>query len=44
VTSALPVLKYHQIYLVQREQLHEGRSSNGVPGEIALMRVPRTIR
>jgi GntR family transcriptional regulator len=38
VTSALPVPKYHQIYLVLREQLHEGRFSNGVPGEIALMR------
>ena len=25
VTSALPVPKYHQIYLVLREQLHEGR-------------------
>ena len=37
VTSALPVPKYHQIYLVLREQLHEGRFSDGVPGEIALM-------
>jgi GntR family transcriptional regulator len=37
VTSALPVPKYHQIYLVLREQLHEGRFSGGVPGEIALM-------
>jgi GntR family transcriptional regulator len=37
VTSALPVPKYHQIYLVLREQLHEGRFSAGVPGEIALM-------
>jgi GntR family transcriptional regulator len=38
VTSALPVPKYHQIYLVLREQLHEGRFSDGVPGEMALMR------
>jgi len=38
VTSALPVPKYHRIYLVLREQLHEGRFSDGVPGEIALMR------
>jgi len=37
VTSALPVPKYHQIYLVLREQLHEGRFVAGVPGEIALM-------
>ena len=38
VTSALPVPKYHQVYLVLREQLHEGRFSAGVPGEMALMR------
>lgn len=38
MTSALPVPKYHQVYLVLREQLHEGRFSAGVPGEIALMR------
>lgn len=38
VTSALPVPKYHQVYLVLREQLHDGRFSDGVPGEIALMR------
>lgn len=29
--------KYHQIYLVLREQLHEGRFSQGLPGELALM-------
>lgn len=29
--------KYHQIYLVLREQLHEGRFDGGVPGELALM-------
>ena len=37
VTSALPLPKYHQIYLVLREQLHEGRFAGGMPGEIALM-------
>lgn len=37
MTSALPVPKYHQVYLVLREQLHEGRFADGVPGEIALM-------
>lgn len=30
--------KYHQIYLVLREQLHEGRFVDGLPGELALMR------
>jgi GntR family transcriptional regulator len=29
--------KYHQIYLVLREQLHEGRFEDGLPGEFALM-------
>jgi len=38
VTSSWPVPKYHQIYLVLREQLHEGRFAAGVPGEFALMR------
>ncbi|HEU5296365.1 MAG TPA: GntR family transcriptional regulator [Burkholderiaceae bacterium] len=38
MTAALPLPKYHQIYLVLREQLHEGRFVDGVPGEIALMR------
>lgn len=38
MTPALPVPKYHQIYLVLREQLHEGRFLHGLPGEIALMR------
>lgn len=38
MTSALPVPKYHQIYVVLREQLHEGRFEQGLPGEIALMR------
>jgi len=29
--------KYHQVYVVLREQLHEGRFSDGLPGELALM-------
>lgn len=38
MTSALPLPKYHRIYLVLREQLQEGRFEGGVPGELALMR------
>lgn len=38
MTTALPVPKYHQIYLVLREQLHEGRFAQGLPGEMALRR------
>jgi GntR family transcriptional regulator len=38
MAEALPLPKYHQIYLVLREQLHEGRFANGLPGELALMR------
>ena len=33
----MPLPKYHQIYLVLREQLDEGRFADGVPGELALM-------
>jgi GntR family transcriptional regulator len=33
----LPLPKYHQIYLVLREQLHDGHFDLGLPGEIALM-------
>jgi GntR family transcriptional regulator len=29
--------KYHQVYLVLREQLHEGRFELGLPGELSLM-------
>lgn len=36
--QALPLPKYHRIYLVLREQLQEGRFEGGVPGELALMR------
>lgn len=33
----MPLPKYHQIYLVLREQLDEGRFADGMPGELALM-------
>lgn len=36
MSPALPLPKYHQIYLVLREQLHEGRFAAGLPGEVAL--------
>ena len=38
MASVLPLPKYHQIYLVLREQLEEGRYAAGVPGEISLMK------
>lgn len=38
MAQALPLPKYHQVYLVLREQLHEGRFAQGLPGELALMR------
>jgi GntR family transcriptional regulator len=37
MNAVLPLPKYHQIYLVLREQLDEGRFAEGLPGEIALM-------
>lgn len=37
MNSELPLPKYHQIYLVLREQLREGRFEAGLPGEHALM-------
>lgn len=37
MASALPLPKYHRIYLVLREQLQEGRFAAGLPGELALM-------
>jgi len=33
----MPLPKYHQVYLVLREQLHEGKFAQGLPGELALM-------
>ncbi len=38
MSPPLPVPKYHQIYLVLREQLHEGHFAQGLPGEMALCR------
>ena len=35
--NGMPLPKYHQVYLVLREQLHEGRFDAGMPGELALM-------
>jgi len=35
--SQMPLPKHHQIYLVLREQLDEGRFADGLPGELALM-------
>ena len=37
MNPALPLPKYHQIYLVLREQLGEGLFADGQPGELALM-------
>ena len=37
MTQAMPMTKYHQIYLVLREQLLEGKFAQGLPGELALM-------
>ena len=37
MTSAMPLPKYHQVYLVLREQLHEGKFAQGLPGELSLM-------
>ncbi len=37
MSVGMPLPKYHQIYLVLREQLHEGRFDAGVPGEVVLM-------
>jgi len=36
MASVLPLPKYHQIYLVLREQLQEGRFAQGLPPELAL--------
>jgi GntR family transcriptional regulator len=34
---AMPLPKYHQVCLVLREQLHEGKFFQGLPGEAALI-------
>jgi GntR family transcriptional regulator len=38
MTAALPIPKYHQVYLVLREHLRDGRYAAGLPGELALTR------
>ena len=38
MNTTLPLPKYHQIYLVLREQLHEGQFADGLPAETALSR------
>jgi GntR family transcriptional regulator len=37
MATALPLPKYHRVYLVLRDQLQEGRFGDGLPGELALM-------
>ena len=37
MNAVMPLPKYHQVYLVLREQLHEGKFDKGLPGELALM-------
>lgn len=36
MNDGLPLPKYHQIYLVLREQLSEGQHAAGLPGEVSL--------
>jgi GntR family transcriptional regulator len=36
MAASMPLPKYHQVYLVLREQLAEGRHDAGLPGELAL--------
>ena len=36
MAGALPLPKYHQIYLVLREQLEEGQFADGLPAEMLL--------
>jgi GntR family transcriptional regulator len=38
MAASLPLSKYHQVYLVLREQLQEGRFAAGLPGELELAR------
>jgi len=38
MAASLPLSKYHQVYLVLREQLQEGRFAHGLPGELELAR------
>lgn len=36
MSTGMPLPKYHQLYLVLREQLGDGRHAAGLPGELAL--------
>jgi GntR family transcriptional regulator len=36
MSNILPLTKYHQVYLVLREQLQEGRFADGMPAEMTL--------
>ncbi len=38
MSPQLPLPKYHQVYLVLRENLEDGRFAQGVPGELTLMK------
>jgi GntR family transcriptional regulator len=38
MNAPMPLAKYHQVYLVLREQLAEGRFADGLPGELELVR------
>jgi GntR family transcriptional regulator len=38
MSPALPLPKYHQVYLVLREQLQERRFDGGLPGEMTLVK------
>lgn len=38
MNAGLPLPKYHQVYLVLREQLQERRFDSGLPGELALVK------
>jgi GntR family transcriptional regulator len=38
MTVSLPLTKYHQIYLVLRQQIEEGRHADGLPPELELAR------
>lgn len=38
MSHPLPLPKYHQVYLVLREQLEEGRFASGVPSEMDLVK------
>jgi GntR family transcriptional regulator len=38
MNAPMPLTKYHQVYLVLREQLAEGRFADGLPAEVELVR------